>query len=520
MQLYSALSGKFLIYITQIHIDKISLVMSQQNITDITTLSLDYFENPETNHEIINVVKDINTLSGYFWEIISSVSVFIQLISSSIILGNYNVWMPVILILSCIPNFAIDRFYANKLYYWNRGNISSTRKLNYTYDVLTSKIYYKDIKLNSAIQYLKNKYNELWNICYNEKHQIIKLQFLLSVVTLLLPNIITIVYASNIINNIIQNQNTIGDFSYYIGIMGSITNNTFSIIALISKIYSNKVKINYYKNFKSWVNNSLRKNVDGLIKIKNIYSIEFKNVSFKYPNSDNIVLNNLSFKIMCNQSTCLIGENGAGKSTIVKLLLGFYMPSSGEIYINNINLNKIDFQSYYKLISVMFQDYVLYAYSLKDNFKMSDMCSEFSEEKAKAALLFSNSYTFFDDWPNGYDTVLTKNFDLQGIELSKGQWQKIALSKFFYKDSDLLLMDEPASSIDIVSEDIIYKNLIQCRKNKILFMISHSLGNAHCFDQIIFLKDKKICEIGSYIDLMRKRGEFYNLYIIQREKYK
>lgn len=333
-----------------------------------------------------------------------------------------------------------------------------------------------------------------------------------------MPNIITIFFAGYVIYNISKGDNTVGDFTYYLGIMGQITTTTFGIIAAISELIQQRIKVEYYYKFMDWKPLVYENPVP--INIKEFKSLQFKNVSFKYPNTEEYVLKGISFTINKGDKIGIVGKNGCGKSTIVKLLLRLYDVKEGEILLNGINITEFDFQDYYNIFSTMLQDYINYSFSLKDNVILADINrAEHKDEDIIKACVQSDSYSFVKNWEDGIYSYLTKSFDEHGKELSGGQWQKLALSRFFYKKAQFYILDEPSASLDIESEHIIFQSVFDKLNKNTLLLISHRLSNLKMMDKIIVLDNGIIAETGSHEELINKNGIYRYLYSMQYEKY-
>lgn len=515
-QIATAVLNKITSYLTTIHSDRIALLISKDIINKINELDISYYDDPKLYNELINVTRDINSIPSLIWNVLYSVQIFISLISAIVILFNYIWWSPIIIIISCLPNFIIDKKYALKMYKWNRDSVNEVRKMNYSYDTLTSKYFSKDIRINNLKSYLYDKYIKQWKIWYNKKHNLLTKQFVASFISMFLPNVVTLLFAGIILNKILDAEFTVGDFSYYIGIMGQLTSATFGIISTFSQIIEQKTKIEYYNSFISWkpiISNN------GTKKLNKLNSIIFQNVSFKYPNTDNFVLKNVSFEIKKGEKIGLVGRNGCGKTTIVKLLLHLYEPTEGKILINNIDLREYDVNEYYKTISTLMQDYVNFSFTLRENTKTTDLSKTDSNDNVINACKNSDAYQFISMWENTIDEYLTKSFDSSGKELSGGQWQKIALSRFFYKEAELFIMDEPSASIDIESEKKIFDSVFNLYSKNTLILISHRLSNLKDMSKIIVMDDGFIIEQGDHTDLMANKNVYFNLYNMQKEKY-
>lgn len=515
-QLTSAIINKVTNHLAVVHSDKISLIISEEVINKVNALDISYYDNPKLYDELMNVTRDIKVIPTLVWKVLASIQIAIKLLTSVFILLEYIWWSPIVIILSCLPNFIIDKKTALDMYTWDRDSATEIRKMNYSYDTLTSKYFCKDVRINRLKEYLLDKYKHQWNNWYNQKHKLLTKQFVLSFITMFFPHIITLLVAAIILNGILNAEFTAGDFSYCIGIMSQITSSVFGIITVISEIVNQKTKLYYYNNFKSWkplVDNNGNK------PLNSIDILEFKNVCFKYPNTNKNVLENISFTIKKGEKIGIVGENGSGKTTIVKLLLRLYDPSSGRILINNQDIKEYNMDDYYKLISSFLQDYINYSFTLKENIQTADIKKSVNEKEIFDSCKKSNAFEFINEWENKLDEYLTKSFDISGKELSVGQWQKIALSRFFYKKAELYIMDEPSSSIDIESERIIFDNVFKSYCDNTVILISHSFSNLKRADKIIVIKKGKIIEMGTHLQLMQNKKLYYKLYNIQMERF-
>lgn len=516
-QILSAVIGKLTNFFATIHADKISLIITEDIIDGVNKLDISYFDTPKLFDEMMSVSRDINSIPSLIWTILSSIQVVVQLIIAFIIMANFGWWVSLFICLTCIPNFIVDKRNALQMYNWNRGIVSEVRKMNYSYDTLTSKYFSKDIRIKSITEYLKDKYYRKWFSWYNEKRKLTKKHFFGSFFTMFLPHAATLLFAYVLINNILQSKNTVGDFSYYLGIMNQLITCTFGLVGAISEIIQQKTKIEHYNKFKNW-KPAILQPVNG-IKATSFESLEFSHVSFSYPNTDELVLNDVSFVIHSGDRIGLVGKNGCGKSTIIKLILCLYKPTKGTILLNGIDVFKYDIGSYRMLISEMLQDYVNYSFTLRENIITADIQSDCTEEKIIKACRMSDAYSFIKKWPNGIDSFLTKSFDEQGVELSGGQWQKLALSRFFYKKASFYILDEPSASLDIEAESTIFNNVLNQLSGTTILLVSHRLSNIKMMSKIIVLDNGQMIETGSHDELMQKKGLYAYLYNIQQEKF-
>ena len=256
---------------------------------------------------------------------------------------------------------------------------------------------------------------------------------------------------------------------------------------------------------------------DGVMPIEKIETIEFKNVSFKYPRTDAYILENVSFKITDKEKVSLVGLNGSGKTTIIKLLCRFFEIEEGEILVNGVNINKYKYDDYMKQMAVVFQDFKIISFNIKSNICIDD----YDEDRLKDVLSRAEVLDKVESLPEKENTYINKWFDKRGVEFSGGEMQKFALARALYKDADLIILDEPTSALDPMSEAKIYYHFNEVVGKKLTLFISHRLSSCIFSDRILVLDGSKIVETGSHKELMsNKDGLYYKMFNSQAEFYK
>ena len=306
----------------------------------------------------------------------------------------------------------------------------------------------------------------------------------------------------------------------------------FTVRTLLSQLNSN---INTFFNDLTTVNENLVNATDymefmetpiknsGSIKIQDIPTIEFKGVSFSYPNTDTKALDNVSFKICPGESLAIVGENGAGKTTIIKLLIGAYEPSEGVILIDGQPFSDIDRESYLSNIGALFQEYSRYEFAtLGENVWFGDVSKKYNEKAIEMALEQADLATLAATYEKGLDQVLSKDFDDKATtDLSGGQWQRLAISRVLYRSPNVLLLDEPTSAIDAKSENKIFRNIFENQKGKTTIIISHRFSTVRRANNIIVLEHGKIIESGAHEQLIsKKQGVYKSLFEAQAKGYR
>ena len=258
--------------------------------------------------------------------------------------------------------------------------------------------------------------------------------------------------------------------------------------------------------------------VSGARRAEPFESLEFKNVSFRYPSAKSNSIENVSFKLTKGETLAVVGINGAGKSTLLKLMLRFYDVTEGEILYNGINIKEYDLNSYRNAFATVFQDYKNFAVSVYENV-MCRVCNADDKQAAMQALKNSGAWKKISTFSKGGDTVLTKEFDKDGAGLSGGENQKVSTARLFARDFDVAILDEPSSALDPIAESEMYDNLTRVTENKTVVYISHRLSSAALADRIIVLDKGSIIESGSHSELMALNGKYTQMFSLQASNY-
>jgi ATP-binding cassette subfamily B protein len=247
--------------------------------------------------------------------------------------------------------------------------------------------------------------------------------------------------------------------------------------------------------------------------------IAFENVTFSYPGTKTEVLKNFSLKIVPGEKIALVGINGAGKTTFVKLLCRFYDPDEGRITIDGHDLKELDLESWYSQLGAIFQDYARYHFIVKEAIAVGRTGTASSLEKVKEAAQASEADVFIEEWEKKYEQMLGKEFT-EGVEPSIGQWQKLALARTFYRAPSVLILDEPTSSIDAAAEAKIFEKLENLPKDRTVILISHRFSTVRQADKIGVVEEGELKELGTHEDLLKLNGTYAHLFNLQAKGYK
>ncbi|MCR4678588.1 MAG: ABC transporter ATP-binding protein/permease [Lachnospiraceae bacterium] len=246
------------------------------------------------------------------------------------------------------------------------------------------------------------------------------------------------------------------------------------------------------------------------------YELRLDNVSFKYPGNDDYALKNINLSIYPGEKLSVVGENGSGKTTLVKLIMRLYDPTEGNIYLNGINIKEIDYEQYLKLFSAVFQDFKVYAFTIAQNI---NLFSEESVDREKALLGEVGLLNKVESLKHGLDTYLFRIYDDEGVELSGGQNQKLAIARAIYKDAPIVIMDEPTAALDPRAESEIFADFGRMVNGKTAIYISHRMSNCLISDHIVVLDKGNLIEYGTHKELMEKGGRYNELFNMQAKYY-
>lgn len=321
-----------------------------------------------------------------------------------------------------------------------------------------------------------------------------------------------IVFIACVVFSAIDGKIGIGDVALYIGVANTIAN-SFLATAEFGRISKLMEKMFTFFSIKT-------EQKQGSRKLDTFISLAFDNVYFRYPHTETYVLSGVSFTVNKGDKLSIVGINGSGKSTIIKLMLGLYRIESGQILINGYPITDYDMRDVRKLFSALFQSFVQYPLTLRENVALSSLGKIQNSGEIEGVLAQSGIYEDLrPKLENGLDSFMTRQFDDKGTELSQGQWQKIALARAYFKNAQIIIFDEPSAALDAEAEDRIFRNFESISDGKTGIMISHRISSARMSNKIIVLDGGRITEEGTHDELVSLDGLYAKLYRLQREKY-
>lgn len=395
------------------------------------------------------------------------------------------------------------------------------REYEYYEKCIMDREYFKETRLLGAFSYFKNIYNNSLKLLDKKIWKTEKKSILMELCMNIFTMISNVIILFLLVTALINREITVGAF-------GAVLASIKMIFNMLDEVISRHIgqitrEIGTIKNFIRFLELPERDGEE--ICIEKIPRIVVNNINFSYPGADKKALDNISLEILSGQTVAIVGENGSGKTTLVKLLTGLYLPNEGEVLIEGHNTKDILLKSLYNSMSGVFQKFQRYKMTLHDNISISEIkgtvhsnIPNYDESyRIKEALEKADLEVEEDKFPNGYETMLSREFD--GVDLSGGQWQRIAIARGFYKTHNMIVLDEPTAAIDPVEETKIYNKFKEISMNKTSILVTHRLGSTKIADKIIVMDKGKLVEIGTHEELMNNHGKYADMYESQSKWY-
>ena len=504
-------------YVNSRYEDHLQFYIENIMMDKTSRMDLSFFDSAKMGDKVRHARSNFGVMYQLTHIVFAIVSSFINVIAVFIIVCTYKWWIGLITLVLLIPYLIYNKKHADKLLEMEKDQLRDNRKQTYYREVFYDNNLQFEIKLHNTGRFFIEKYKNMWNKLYriNRKEEV--RSSVISTIIMIGVILSDLVVLTVSVLDVIAKKIGIGDLQYNLSMVARLRSEAQSLAYNTTKFLNNNQRLTELQEFIAIKPESEKSGT--LIPSKNP-KIEFCNVTFKYPNAEQYVLKNCSFAIEPNEKIGLIGLNGAGKSTIIKLMFRFYDPEDGCIKLDGVDIKEYDVYAVRKIFGVLFQDYVTYCLPLREIIALSDFENRNNDEKLKKACDISGASNIINDWENGFDSVLGRYYADNGKDLSGGQWQLIGLARAYFKDSEYMILDEPSAALDPISEDRIFEQLYRLSEGKTSVTISHRLSNTILADRILVIGDGQIVEQGSHFDLLKQNGKYAHLFNLQAEKYK
>lgn len=499
---------------------KFPIHLYQQVLSKISNLDVPHFENSQFKNKLEKVKdsyhwKPLNLITNLLYTAQSA----LQIILSFVAIFYLNCYLIIPIIVSAIFRLLVQTKMAEVS--WGIWSDQSPYRKKYWYlsDLIQGGHSIKEIKIFQLGSHFLNELKNIYNQFAKENSSHAFRELLLKSLSGLFDITTYIGIEIYIILSALSKKISIGDTTYYTTVVSSFQNGLSGFFRNVSHVYENGL---YVQDIFDLLDTSpiILEPKDGIkIDSNKPPRIEFQNISFKYPDSSNYTLKNFSLVIEPGQKIALVGENGVGKSTIIKLLSRFYDVTEGKILINGHDIKDLDLDSWHKSLGILFQDFIKYEYTVSDNIYFGRVFDKRDEDNIIKAAQESGADQVAETLPNQYNQLLGKTFE-GGSELSTGQWQKVALARAFLRNAPTLILDEPTAAIDAKAEYEIFEKVEKLSKDKTVIIISHRFSTVRNADQIYVIKDGSTIESGNHTQLLKEKGVYAKLFQLQARGYK
>jgi ATP-binding cassette, subfamily B, bacterial len=440
----------------------------------------------------------------------------LTLLTFSGLLWQFSGWAVLVLIAAAIPPFIAETRFSAHAFRLFRWRSPETRQQHYLETLLAREDYAKEVQLYQLGDMLLQRYQEIFHRLYKEDRNLTLKKGLWGYLLGLLSTAAFYATYAWMVIDAIQGKISLGEMTMYLVVFRQGQSTFSSALTAIGGMYEDNLYLaNLYEFLDQPIPQSSGTATTGTIPD----GIRFEHVSFSYPGSQKSALTNISLHLPLGEKLAIVGENGCGKTTLIKLLTRLYVPSSGRILLDGVDLNDWDIDALRHRIGVIFQNFVQYQFTAGENVGVGDIAYLHDEAAWETAASKGMAKPFIDNLPQGFNTQLGKWFK-DGQELSGGQWQKISLSRAFMRsNADILVLDEPTAAMDAEAEMNIFNHFRTLTHDRMVVLISHRFSTVRMADKIIVMANGQIIEQGSHDQLLAKGGRYAHLFSLQAAGY-
>lgn len=516
VQIFLSLLNQLILYIDSKFSMNLLYSLNLKVQKKISLLSLIDFEQSETYNLIENITQD-STYKPFqlFNAIIGVISAFLSLLTSIVYISTWSSTLAIFLLLIPITSLIIFLRVGQLEFMIQWSRVNSEREVWYINYLLTHDFSFKEIKLNGISQYFIQKYGKLKKSFIKQDLIIAKKKSIFNGGLDTVLNIINGVAIFTMVNSTRAGKLLVGNFVSLIQALTRVNTYSQTMIQNVYIIYNTSLFMEQLFNFLNMRVENGKLNLQKQFDLgESVNCISVRNLSFSYPENTEKSVSNVSVDFKKGELVAIVGKNGSGKSTFVKLLSGLYSPSEGEIFYDGKSNRALGLDFYQKNISVLFQDFVKYELSLRENIGLSNL-KQLTDERIKQCMETIGLDFLKQDVDYNLNQRLGTWFN-DSRQLSGGQWQKVALARTFFKNASIYILDEPSSALDPISEKEVFDDFIHRSANSISLFVSHSLSAAKKADRIIVMKDGRIINEGKHEDLLKASDYYRELYYSER----
>ena len=499
---------------------RMSHYINSEIIRKALALDLYHFEDSTFYDKLQNARREADSralgiINGAFMVVQNLITLF----SFAVILLTFNPWITLVLFAATIPAFIAQGRYSRLHFRLLTWRAPEFRRMAYLEHVLTVDASVKEVKLFGLGEPLLKRFSDIFWHFLDEDHRLARRRSLISFLWGLLATGSYYGSYAWIIYVAVAGIITLGQMTMYLSLFRQSQGTVQGLFDNVNRLYENGLFMENLFDFLE-LTPSMPQSANPMpLPAKLMHGLEFRHVSFRYPGRDGWALRDINLLIAPGQKVALVGQNGAGKTTLIKLLTRLYDPTEGQILLDGVDLRDYDQEELRRRIGVIFQDFVRYQLSVRENIGFGQIDELENNARIEASAERGGADDVVTELPQGMDTMLGRWFH-EGHELSGGQWQKIALSRAFMRDSEVLVLDEPTAALDAEREYEIFQRFRQLTEGKIAVLISHRFSTVRMADLIVVIEDGHISEQGSHADLLALGGTYARLFDMQAQGYR
>ncbi|NRR91288.1 ABC transporter ATP-binding protein [Winogradskyella undariae] len=497
--------------------DEYNITSSVTIIKKTNQINISLLEDSEFYDKLERARTQTNGRVGLMSNVLSQVQSGISIATLVAGLIYFEPYLIILLVLSIIPSFINEVRFSQQQYSLARSWTSERRELDYLRFIGANDKTAKEIKLFGLTDFIVNRFQNLSEEYYQLNKTLAIKRSALGFLFNVLGSISYYGAYVFIIYRVLSGTITLGELTFLSGAFNRLMKNLQDFFSKFTRISESAL---YLKDYFDFIDISIVSKAKEDIKLPKHIKIgfEFKNVHFAYPNSDNEILKGITFTLKAGEKLAFVGQNGAGKTTLIKLLLRFYEPTSGEILLDGVNINRFNIAEYQEYFGVIFQDFFRYEFTVKENIAIGNINELENQAKIENAAELSLANDVVKELKKGYNQQLGKRF-FNGQELSGGQWQKVALARAYMKNAEVMVLDEPTSALDARAESDVFERFIGLTEGKTSIIISHRFSTVRQANRILVLEHGKALEIGTHEELMKNQNLYAELFTLQAEGY-
>ncbi len=484
----------------------------------LESLGVAVLEKPDVNNQIERVVDNLFQMGRQFEILTSLIGTVIGILGSIIIVASFEITLVPLLLIVSLPSVLLDQRFLRELYTFDRKVTEDRRRSsNLIYNLINS-VNLQELSISQSSIFLTEKYRAFVDFWLKVQTQIRRKWYGLGLLTSIPETLARILGFIVVFVRFLKGMISIGQVTFYMQAIITLSSEISRVTLRANNLFEASQRIREIQQMFD-LKPAFKDGKEKLPLLDRGPEIEFRGVSFTYPNSRKMVLKNINLKIKSGEKIAIVGHNGAGKTTLVKLIARFYLTTQGDVLINGHNIKNLSKHSLYKNMGVLFQEFNRYGeLTVRENIYIGQLGKGKTKKDIIRAAKRADAHDFIKRYDHEYDQILSEKYK-GGTRPSTGEWQKLAIARFFYRDAPLVIFDEPTAAIDAVSEKRIFDKIYKFLTNKTVIIISHRFSTVRNADRIIVLEGGQIVEEGSHSQLIKLDGKYSKAFKLQAKGY-